>query len=57
MYTVSTFEMARAMELEFLLAIPSVFVYVSLAAWTITFGAFLRSVWRQRHATRPVFAA
>jgi tellurite resistance protein TehA-like permease len=57
MYTVSTFEMAHAMDLEFLLGIPSVFVYVSLAAWTITFGAFLRSVWRQRRPSRPVFAA
>jgi tellurite resistance protein TehA-like permease len=57
MYTVSTFEMARAMDLEFLLGIPFVFVYVSLAAWTLTFAAFVRSVWRHRRAARPVFAA
>ncbi len=57
MYTVSTFEMAHAMDLEFLLTIPSVFVYVSLAAWAITFGAFLMSVWRLRRAAGPVFAA
>ncbi len=48
MYTVSTFEMARAMELDFLLFIPRVFVYVALTAWAITFAALLRSLWRGR---------
>jgi tellurite resistance protein TehA-like permease len=46
MYTVSTFEMARAMELDFLFAVPRVFVYISLAAWGLTFGGLLRWLWR-----------
>ena len=37
MYTACTFEMARAMNLDFLLAIPRVFIYVALAAWLATF--------------------
>lgn len=37
MYTVATFEMARVMNLDFLLAIPRVFIYIALAAWTLTF--------------------
>ena len=42
MYTVSTFEMARALDLGFLLVIPHVFVYISLTAWVLTFAALLR---------------
>ena len=37
MYTVSTFQMARAMELEFLQVIPRFFVYITLAAWLAAF--------------------
>ena len=48
MYTVSTFEMARVMDLHFLSVVPGVGVYVSLAAWTITFSAMLWSLWRPR---------
>jgi tellurite resistance protein TehA-like permease len=46
MYAVSTFEMARALELEFLSVIPSVFTVLALAAWTLTFGALARELWR-----------
>ncbi|HLS80753.1 MAG TPA: tellurite resistance/C4-dicarboxylate transporter family protein [Steroidobacter sp.] len=42
MYTVCTFEMARAMELDFLLPAPRVFVYVALAAWALTFFGMTR---------------
>jgi tellurite resistance protein TehA-like permease len=42
MYAASTFQMARAMQLDFLLALPQVFVYVALAAWTLTFAGLCR---------------
>jgi tellurite resistance protein TehA-like permease len=48
MYTVSTFDMARAMDLEFLLVIPRVFVYIALAAWGVTFAAFVRWLGRSQ---------
>ena len=41
MYTVCTFQMARAMELEFLLVIPRYFIYVALAAWVGAFAGLL----------------
>ncbi len=37
MYTVSTYMMAEAMDLEFLFPIPKYFVYVALVAWTLAF--------------------
>ena len=36
MYTVATFQLARAMELEFLLLIPKLFIYIALIAWLTT---------------------
>ena len=44
MYTTCTFEMATAMELDFLLPIPRVFVYLAQLAWIATFIGFLRQV-------------
>lgn len=41
MYTVGTFELARALDLDFLLAIPAVGVYISLLAWVIVASALL----------------
>ncbi|MBX2983382.1 MAG: tellurite resistance/C4-dicarboxylate transporter family protein [Flavobacteriales bacterium] len=46
MYTAATFEMAKAMDLEFLLPIPRFFIYPALAAWGLTFIGFLRAVAR-----------
>jgi tellurite resistance protein TehA-like permease len=42
MYTVCTLQMARALELEFLLPIPRVFIYVALTAWTAAFSGLVR---------------
>ena len=42
MYTVCTFQLARAMELEFLFAIPRYFIYLALTAWLMTFVGFVR---------------
>lgn len=46
MYTVCTFQLSRALRLEFLSAIPSNFVYVAFAVWTIVFLGMLRSLSR-----------
>ena len=42
MYTACTLEMARAMDLNFLEAIPRYFVFVALAAWTAAFVGLVR---------------
>jgi tellurite resistance protein TehA-like permease len=46
MYAVCTFEMAHAMNLDFLLPIAHVFVYVALLAWATTFVGLIRSLVR-----------
>ena len=37
MFTAATFLFARALGLEWLLIIPRLFIYVALAAWSLTF--------------------
>jgi len=44
MYAVCTFEMVRAMNLDFLLPIAHVFVYVALLAWAATFFGLVHSL-------------
>ena len=44
MYTVCTFEMAHAMNLDFLLPISGVFIYVALLAWAATFAGLIQSL-------------
>jgi tellurite resistance protein TehA-like permease len=44
MYAACTFEMARAMSLDFLLPVARVFVYVALLAWATTFGGLIQSL-------------
>jgi tellurite resistance protein TehA-like permease len=44
MYAVCTFEMAHAMNLDFLLPIAHVFVYVALLAWATTFVGLVHSL-------------
>jgi len=37
MYPACTFQMAQAMQLDFLFVLPRFFIYVALAAWLATF--------------------
>jgi tellurite resistance protein TehA-like permease len=41
MYTVCTSQMAHAMDLNFLLWVPRMFVYIALAAWLLTFAGLV----------------
>ena len=41
MYTACTFQMARAMELEFLQVIPRYFIYIALLAWLAAFSGLV----------------
>jgi tellurite resistance protein TehA-like permease len=43
MYTVCTFQLAKALDLTFLLLIPRVFIYFALSAWVATFVGLLRN--------------
>lgn len=47
MYTVGTFELARALHADFLLAIPAAGVYVSLAVWLLVALIGLRRLYRK----------
>lgn len=44
MYTASTFMMAKAMNLEFLMPIPRYFIYIALLAWAATFVGLMRQL-------------
>ena len=46
MYTVSTYQLAQALDLPFIMWIPHCFVYIALAAWIATFGGL---VWTMRN--------
>lgn len=43
MYTVCTFQLAKALDLRFLFFIPRVFVYFALTAWVMTFTGLVRA--------------
>ena len=44
MYTACTFQMAQAMQLDFLFAVPRIFLYVALVAWMATFLGLCRKL-------------
>ncbi|MGH8461246.1 MAG: tellurite resistance/C4-dicarboxylate transporter family protein [Stenotrophobium sp.] len=46
MYTVGTFELAQALQLDFLQTIPAVGVYISLLVWLLVAGGGLRRGYR-----------
>ncbi len=59
MYTACTFQMAHAMELDFLIVLSRFFVYVALAAWLATFVGLCRGLFgglfglaRTRHVVK-----
>jgi tellurite resistance protein TehA-like permease len=41
MYTACTWQLAKALHLDFLLPIPQYFIYAALAAWLLTFWGLL----------------
>lgn len=44
MYTVATWQMARAMDLPFLDIVPRLFIYAALLAWAVTFVGLIGAV-------------
>ena len=44
MYTACTFRLATILGLDFLQAVPRVFIYVALAAWTAAFIGWATTV-------------
>ncbi|MBV6494201.1 MAG: hypothetical protein LDLANPLL_02232 [Turneriella sp.] len=46
MYTVATLQMVEALKLPFLTIVPSVFIYIALSAWLLTFVGLLRQIGR-----------
>jgi len=55
MYTVCTFRLAQAIDAPFLTVIPRVFVYVALAAWTLTVAGLVYELMPRRPAiSRPI---
>ncbi|HMM77092.1 MAG TPA: tellurite resistance/C4-dicarboxylate transporter family protein [Gammaproteobacteria bacterium] len=55
MYAACTWQMRRAMEFDFLAGLPHAFLYIALAAWTLTFFGMTRRLIRKlRRAPRAV---
>ncbi len=58
MYTLCTYRLARALDLDFLLIVPRVFIYIALAAWTAAFigmlASFVRGAQRRLGLGAPI---
>ena len=52
MYTVCTFQLAKAINLPALIGIPRVFIYFALVTWIVTFIAMLQSIAAQLGKSR-----
>ncbi|HEX7420678.1 MAG TPA: C4-dicarboxylate ABC transporter, partial [Thermoanaerobaculia bacterium] len=50
MYTVCTYRLAKVAALDFLLVVPRVFVFIAMAAWTLTAIGLIRSLTNVRSA-------
>ncbi|MBP9712669.1 MAG: tellurite resistance/C4-dicarboxylate transporter family protein [Sterolibacterium sp.] len=50
MYAAATWQMDRAMEFGFFSGLPTVFWYIALIGWLLTFGGMLHRLWQQSHA-------
>lgn len=53
MYAACTHELATALELNFLLYLPAVFLWAALLAWSFTFLGVSRQVWRLFKPLKP----
>jgi tellurite resistance protein TehA-like permease len=48
MYTVCTFRLAQVIDAPFLSVIPEVFIYIALAAWSVTAAGLVRQLFVRR---------
>ncbi|MDZ7845196.1 MAG: hypothetical protein U5K99_10400 [Anaerolineales bacterium] len=55
MYTASTFQLAKALDLSFLVYIPRYFYYAALLAWILTFYGLLRRLFTHLLRKDPDF--
>ncbi|HPF38736.1 MAG TPA: tellurite resistance/C4-dicarboxylate transporter family protein [Phycisphaerae bacterium] len=44
MYTACTLRVSQAMDIEFITSIPNVFIWIALAAWSLTFVGLIRRI-------------
>jgi len=54
MYTVCTFQLAKALEVDFLFLIPRIFIYFALLAWAATFVGLIHTGVRAVLGSRQV---
>lgn len=46
MYTTSTFQLSKAIEVPFLIVIPKIMVYIAISAWVIVFIGLINRIYR-----------